>query len=83
MSFVTHFMDVNVTLQPLGKRSECELDVTKNMMNAMHLQAVLKRVGLQWSRQGWGLGFTVSCTTVAEKQPWVYSMKRLMFFLLP
>lgn len=57
MSFVTRFMDVTVTLQPLGKRSECELDVRKNMMNAMHLQAVLKRVGLQWSRQGLGLGF--------------------------
>lgn len=64
MAFVTHFMDVNVTLQPLGRRSECELEIRSNMMNSMHLQAVLKRVGVQWSRQGLGQGFSDSRTTV-------------------
>eukprot|EP00435_Cladocopium_sp_Y103_P049541 s1312_g15.t1 len=52
MTFVSHFMTVNAILFPLGRRVECELEITNNEMNTKQLQFVLKRAGLQWSRPG-------------------------------
>ena len=52
LAFVSHFMSVNVTLFPLGRNFECELEITNNEMNTKQLQFVLKRAGLQWFRPG-------------------------------
>ena len=53
LEFMDYFAKINLTLHPLGRRVECELEVINNQVAVKQLQSVLKRMGVQWSRPGW------------------------------
>ena len=53
LEFMDYFAKINLTLFPLGKRVECELEVINNQVVVKQLQSVLKRMGVPWSRPGW------------------------------
>lgn len=50
LMFRDRFVDMNLTLRPLGRRSDTELDIVGNQIHAKQLQSVLKKIGVAWSR---------------------------------